>query len=310
MRALLLGLGVLLVALACRSTEAEFPHAIAAFPLAFEGNASFASEELDRRARAELARLGVTSLDRAALDDVAFALELAYHERGHPQVTIGYALETDATGVPVGHFRIDEGPLVRVRELVIEGPAALEPERVRARLKRFEAGRPFDREGLLRAVDDLRELYLERGHQRLTLPEPELAFHEDDSVSITVRIAEGPAFQVATVSFAGGVPALAELERQRADEFLRERESRVYVAGLERTLAARLVEDYAHRGYPDAELMITPRLDETSGAVELACEVRPGPRVTLDDIRITGNVRTRSEAVLAALGLEIGMLYD
>lgn len=307
MRTLRLVLAALLLAPGCRSTGDELPAPVAALPLRFEGNAALAREELDGRARAELARLGVLALDRPALDDVAFALELAYQERGYPEVAIGYALEQGSGGAL---FRIDEGPLVRVRELAIEGAAALEPARVRARLKRFDAGRPFDREGLVRAVDDLRELYLERGHQRLALPEPELVFHEDDTVSITLRIDEGPAFRVERVSFAGGAPELAALERQRADELHDEHEDRRYVPGVERALEARLVEDYRHRGYPDAELDITPVFDEASGAVELACELRPGPRVTLDDIRITGNVRTRTEAVRSALGLEIGMLYD
>lgn len=310
MRTLFAVLAALLVALGCRSAGAELPPEVAAFPLHFEGNESFARDELEGRARAELARLGVVQLDRAALDDVAFALELAYQEHGHPQAAISYALENEAGARTGARFRIEEGPLVRVRELVIEGAQALEPERVRAHLKRFAAGRPFDREGLQRAVESLRELYVERGHQRLVLPEPELVFHEDDTVSITLRIDEGPAFRIERVSFTGGAPQLAELERRRADELLAEHEGRHYQPGIERALEARLVEDYRHRGYPDAELTITPLLDEQSGAVELACELRPGPLVTLDDIRITGNVRTRTEAVLSALGLEVGTLYD
>lgn len=301
---------LLFVAAGCASSGADIPAVVAGFSLRFEGNERFSTEELDRRARAELTRLGVEELDRAALDDVAFALELAYQERGFLKIAIGYGLEAGSIGRPAALFRIDEGPLVRVRELVIEGAERLEPARVRARLGRFDAGRPLDREGLERAIESLRELYLERGHRRLVLPDPELVFHADDTVSILVRIDEGPAFHVATVSFSGGVPQFAQLEQERAEELLRERESRVYVAGLERALEARLVEDYAHRGYPDAEIAITPILDEASGAVELACAVNPGPRVVLDDIRITGNVRTRTEAVRAALALEIGTLYD
>jgi outer membrane protein assembly complex protein YaeT len=307
MKAPCLALATLMLTWACRSTGEALPEVVTAFPLRFEGNETLASEELDGRARSELARLGVVVLDRAALDDVAFALELAYQELGYPEVAIGYELDEGSSGAL---FRIDEGPLVRVRELLIEGAAALEPARVRARLKRFDAGRPFDREGLVRAVDALRELYLARGHQRLVLPEPELAFHEDDTVSITLRIDEGPAFHVTRVSFTGGAPELSALERDRADELLLEHEDSHYDPGFERALEARLVEDYRRRGYPDAEIAITPVLEQASGEVELACAVRPGPRVTLDDIRITGNVRTRTEAVHSALGLEIGMVYD
>jgi len=305
MRRLVAALAGLLLALACRATE-EFSPTVRAFSLNFEGQTAFAAEELDLRAREELARLGVERLDRAALDDVAFALELVYQERGFVRATITYALDAGPVGAPGARFRIDEGPVVRVRALVIEGAQALPPDYVRAQLGRFSAGRPFDREGLERALEQLREEYLERGHQGLLLGAPALEFHPDDTVSIAVRIQEGPAYHVEAVRITGGVPELdARLQRRGADLV-----RAVYVPGIERGLEAALLEEFARRGYPDARAGITPRLDDSSGAVTLECQVEPGPRVTLDDIRIVGNLRTRELAIRSALGLEIGTVYD
>lgn len=305
MRRLLATLVVLALALACRATE-ELPAAVRGFRLRFEGQTVFAADELDRRAREELARLGVERLDRAALDDVAFALELSYQERGHARAMIDYALETAPDGAPGALFRIDEGPVVRVRTLAIEGAEALPPAYVREQLERFDAGRPFDREGLGRALERLREDYIERGHQALVLGEPELVFHEDDTVSIAVRIREGPPFRVGEVRLEGGAPELAQRLLRRAQDLQRA----PYVPGLERALEASLLEDHARSGYPDARVTITPQLDVTSGSVTLACVIDSGPRVTLDDIRIVGNVRTRELAIRSALGLEIGTVYD
>lgn len=305
MRRLLAWLATLALALACRATE-ELPPAVRGFQLRFEGQTLFAAEELDLRAREELARLGVTRLDRAALDDVAFALELLYQERGHVRAMIDYALETGPAGEAGARFRIEEGPRVTVRELVIAGAEAVPESYVRQQLQRHVAGRPFDREGLERAVERLREEYIERGHQRLVLADPELVYHDDDTVSIALRIVEGPRFALGEVRIEGGAPELAERLRKRGEEQL----GSVYVPGMERGLEAALLEEHARSGYPDARVAVEQQLDEAVGKVTLTCRVDSGPRVTLDDIRIVGNARTREMAIRSALGLEVGTTYD
>jgi len=305
MRSFLVTMVVLGLVLACRATQ-ELPAKVLEFRLRFEGHSSLEAEELDRRAREELARLEVVRLDRAALDDVAFALELFYQERGHARVAIAYALETGPNGEPGAVFRIDEGPAVRVRTLIIEGVTALQPEYVREQLSRFDAGRSFDSEGLGRALDRLREDYLERGHMALVLEAPEIVFHEDDTVSIAVRIQEGPGFRVSEVRLEGGAPELAARLGKRALNV----EGAPYVPGIERALEASLLEDHARNGYPDASITLAPMLDAASGNVILTCRIDSGPRVTIENIRIVGNVRTREHAILAALGLEVGTPYD
>ena len=298
--ALALGLG------ACRSgerrpTEVPFP-----LELEFEGEQAIPEAELREAVLRELTRLEVAVLDKAAVDDAAFALELAYRARGHHDALVDYEF-LPRDGLPLARFHIQEGPVVRVRELVLEGPSAFPPDEARAYLEPAASGGIYDEKRLSAGLARLRAAYRERGFLRFACDEPEVDFDEDRA-SVVVRIAlhEGPTFRVLSVAFEGGVPELAKVE----DKLARRHTDHVPLPQLAPEIEHTLVEAYRRQGYPDARAVVSLESDETNGDTRVQVAVQPGPRVRIAYFRITGNTRTRDSAILGFLHLERGELYD
>ncbi len=312
MKARLLAACVLaLIALGCRATqseEIELPFELALeFELHPEGEGRVRAEQLEGVVRRELERLEVTTPDKAAVDDAAFALELFYRRLGHAHVRVDYAWEPDSPGRPLARFEVLEGPRVRVRELVLTGAEALAPESVRARLGGLAGGGVYDEQLLDERLAELRDLYRERGHLRVSIEPPDARFDPDGrAVVLTLALHEGPVFRVRAVEVNGGIPELAPL----ANELVRTHVERLYDPAAQAEIEHTLTEHYRRRGHADANVRVRAETDEQTGDVRIVAEIQPGERVRLAHFRIAGNLRTKDAAILGVMGLELGSIYD
>jgi outer membrane protein assembly complex protein YaeT len=301
------------LAAACRSQATKPDELPFELRLEFAGETSVTEERLAELVRRELARVTARVPDKAAVDDAAFALELFYRARGHMEVRVEYEFEPAAGSSPaLARFSIVEGPVVRVRELVLEGATAIDPERVRTFFGDAAKGGIYDREKLAAGLDLLREFYRERGHVRIAIEEPEVDF-DRDSATVTLRIVlhEGPAFRVRAIEMRGGTAEMEQREAQLARQHTGQLYLPVFLSELEHTL----VEEYRRRGHPDATVDVRPELDETTGDVRIAVQITPGERVIVAHFRIhntarEGNARTRDAAILGVMGIERGSAYD
>lgn len=296
------------LAVACRTPAAgriELPFEL---QLAFEGQESVDEADLAKIVQRELVRLEVTEPDKAAVDDAAFALELFYQRRGHVDVRVDYDFAPGTTSsAALAHFSITEGPAVRVRELVIEGASAIEPERVRTFFGSASEGGVYDEQGIATGIELLRTLYRERGHLRVAIEKPRVEFdRSSSSVALGIVLHEGPAFYVRAIEMRGGIAELAQFEKTLADQHTDKLYLRFVLPEIEHTL----LEEYQRRGRPDAEIDVRPEFDEASGDVRISVQITPGERVTVAHFRIQGNARTKDSAILGVMGIERDSVYD
>jgi len=300
--------GALLVLLAlagCRSAgkaQEELP-----FPLSldFRGQESVEAERLEEVVRKELVRLEIREPDKAAVDDAAFALELYYRARGYADVVVEY--EFQPGNPPRAVFTVEEGPQLRVRELVVAGPTGIAPERVREELGAVAVGSTYDELRWKQSLTRLRRFYEERGYLRVEVVAAPPDFDEAGTgVSLRVNVREGPVFRVESLTFRGGVATLAGRERELTQAYV----SKLFQPLFRPEIEHALQEDYEHQGYPDAVVTVRAEMDESNGAVALRVDVTPGERVTIEHFRISGNVRTRDSAILGLIDIDKGTLYD
>lgn len=311
-RAWLLAGGCALGAFAsgCRATQEEPPELPFPLVLQFEGEKTIDEATLDRVVRAELARLEVTEPDKAAVDDAAFALELYYRGRGHADVLVEYDFETSPGGEPLARFRITEGPVVHVRELVLEGLKTVDQKTVREAFGDAARGGIYDEQHIAKVIDDLRDRYLTQGHLRVDIDEPEIKYDQSSS-SVRVRIVvhEGPAFRVKEVTVRGCIPELQRRQEQLAGKY-ETSDNNTYTPRILGELEHALIEDHRRRGYPDVAVEARADMDETSGDVHVVVEVTPGELVRVAHFRIEGNERAKEAAILSLMGIERGSVYD
>jgi len=306
--ALLAGLALSAAALGCRTAGAAQDELPFELVLGFEGAATVATERLEEIVRRELVRLEVSAPDKAAVDDAAFALENFYRARGHADVLVDYDFEL-ATGTSPAraHFTIKEGPVLHVRELVIEGASDIDPEQLREKFGAAAKGGVYDEARIATGIGLVRELYRDGGYLHVEIEEPVV---EPDrasaSVGIRIVLREGPEFRVREITMQGGVPELAQGEERLASRYTGVKFLPFVLPDLENPL----IEAYRRQGYPDVEIEVRPNLDETTGDVRIVVDIRPGERVRVAHFRIHGNARTKDAAILGMLGIELGSAYD
>ncbi len=304
MRAVALFPAALLALLAaCRSSGGVEPAKRSEIEVAIEGNESFDSAELEPFVRQELG--AARRLDKAAVDDAAFALELFYLKRGFREARVDYEYAAGETA-PIALFRIVEGVQVRIAELSIEGESAFPEELLRETLEDCAPGRPFVEIELENDLRDLRQLYVEQGFLRVAIGREVVDLDErKSSVAIRVTIEEGPAFHIRSVEFSGGVPELEPSLQELGPGWV----GRVYTPRVLHELRALVLELHGRSGRPDSEARVGSELED-DGSVRLTVELVPGPRVRIGAIEIHGNERTREELIRGRLELGPGDTYD
>lgn len=276
------------------------------FEARFEGDAVAPPEELETVVLEELARHESERPSKADVDDAAFAVELHLNAAGYPFARVAYRLEDDEAH-PRATFDVNAGPKVRVGQVEIIGLETLSEERALRFFGGAASGGPYDERKIRGGVDALRTWFLDEGHLRARVYSPPLELTpEDRQVTVLVLVDEGPKLVVRGVVFEDGAEELEKTRQRLGDPLIGHMHGPEVVLGLRNALE----EAYGHLGWPDAEVDVTAQVDEATGDVLLRVKTVPGQRVTVGQIVLRGNVRTREKAIVPLLGIEPGDRFD
>lgn len=229
------------------------------------------------------------------------AIRERYRAAGYREATVEAVDLESPEGVRRIRIEIHEGPQTTVSAVRIQGNQAFDDERIRKQM----VTRPpswlhdgaFSKSELAADVDAVTAFYFKEGY-RETVVETDLDRGEDPTrVAVTVRIEEGPQTLVRSVSIEGDLP-IDESTAREALSLTPGAPFREYmVTSDENALAAAVSE----AGYPhvkvDGESSIT---DDGTGAT-LTYTVSPGPSVTMGEVFVSGNFKTRNRVVLREL---------
>jgi outer membrane protein assembly complex protein YaeT len=296
-----------------RAAEAVYPPAAGRTEIIFRGNESKGEAELRRAAAEELADFEQEGQRTFDADDAAFQMEQAYRRDGFAFARIDYDVARAADRTTLV-FVIDEGPRVRVRDIVLSGNDAVASAEL---IPFFHGGKtdlfaeeeiPFVKSDAEAAPSSIRSLYLSRGYLDAAIDEPRYVFTEDrHQVDIHVSIREGARYEVQSLEYHGDIPADA---RGRLDDLRREVLGMAYTGRTSLIVRARTMEIYADLGYADAVVDVSERKEAATGRVWIDVAVAEGPLVTVDRIRVQGNLRTREDFIRQRLQLKAGDRYS
>ncbi len=238
----------------------------------FDGANAVSSGELRRRARTrEDGEFAENIVERDRL-----ALIALYKDHGHFGATVRSLFTTEGPARDVT-FAIDEGAQAlvgAVRTTRTDGGNAVSEEDIRRRLP-IHTGDPYSARAFRRGLDDVRELYAERGYLSME-SSPLVLFHDagDNTVDVTIPIFEGSRVHI---EFAGNVAY--------------DDESLTRVAGLGRVNdfaleAARdnLMDFLGRRGHLNATVGKATQTKRGEDVV-VAFQIAEGPRYHIDEVR-------------------------
>jgi len=279
----------------------------------FKGNKAISDSELRRTAARELEAFEREGQKISDIDDAAFQMEIAYRKTGHAFARVEYEIKQEG-GKKEVTFSIFEGPRVIIRKITFSGNHGIKKDSL---LPFFEINRTgFFREGELffvrsdveLAVDDIRSYYVTKGYLDAAVEKPELKFSEDQNqVDIAITIQEGVQYRIHRIDLHGDV--LSEV-KDELDRLRWEMIGQPYFNRQKLILQTRILESYGNHGYPLTVIDIDQQLTTESGQVVLEVSIESGPLVTIAEIEIRGNERTRTNFIRKRIRLKPGDKYN
>ncbi|UCE58592.1 MAG: outer membrane protein assembly factor BamA [Phycisphaerales bacterium] len=267
--------------------------------LRFSGNEKFSVSQLKEKVDV---RTG-TPVDWFAVRDGRDAIVEAYREAGYGDVVVTFDREElERTGELV--YLIEEGPRVRIREIVFEGSTAFS----RGKLKRqvetktafwfFRAG-AFDEDRAESDVLKLQQFYRDQGFLDARVSYRRETIEDGEDLRVVFAIDEGVRYAIEAIEFRGNT-ALAdgELIALTASQVGRTVKRPQVDADIRTVRSA-----HWELGYLYAAVGAQQVFSDKPGLVRITIEIEEGEQFRVGMVAVRGNTRTKDKVVRRALNL-------
>ena len=267
--------------------------------IAFEGNDRLDDEALDGEVSL---RPRIVFTRTKVQNDVQRILDL-YRRSGRFAATV----EPKVVQLPENRvdliFEIDEGPATGIRRISFIGNERFGDRTLRGVIQTvesrfyrvFTSDDSFDPDRLTFDRELLRRFYLSEGYAdfRVVSAAAELTQDREDFV-ITFTVEEGPRYRFGSLDVS---VELGGVDRGELIGLMVSREGEFYDADeVEESIQA-ITDSLGARGFAFVDVRPRVRRDRDARTLDIVYEIREGPRVYVERIDITGNVRTLDKVV-------------
>jgi len=275
----------------------------------YVGNQKIKKKKLEKEAGIKTG----DALDPFAVEEARRRLQEYYHSHGFPKARITL-IEGDKVEDSGAIFLINEGQKQKILWTDFVGNTIATDGRLRTQIQSkpgflwiFKG--EVDRKQIEEDINRLTAYYRSLGFFRARIGR-ELHFNEQENwLSLTYVIDEGPRYKVRNVSFIGntkfGTEELAAKLQLQSGEYFNQNEMKADVAAIQDT--------YGGVGYVFADIQADPRFLEEPGTLDLVYNVREGEqfRVGKINVQIKGEFpHTRITTVLNRMSIRPGEIVD
>ena len=280
--------------------------------IAFEGNLRIEDEELEREIDL---RPRVVYTPARVQSAVSRILEI-YRRSGRYAATVEpKIIELEQNRVDLV-FEIQEGPLTTVKSISFVGNEAFSDSRLRGEIETVESrfwrvlttSDTYDPDRLAFDQELLRRFYSSQGFADFEVVSAiaELT-PEGDGFFITFTVDEGPRYRFGEIRVESSIP---DLDTEALAALVETETGAVYNAEeIEATITA-MTERLGQLGYAFVEIQPQLARDRAERTIGVTYRVEEGPRVYVERIEITGNVRTLDRVIRRELLLAEGDAFN
>lgn len=280
--------------------------------LAFEGNRRIADDVLEQEVQLRPRIVYTRSKVQA---DVQRMLQV-YRRNGRFAASIEpKVVQLEQNRVDL-IFEISEGPVTGIRRIDIIGNHKFDDGKLRRAIatkesrwyRFFSSDDSYDPDRVTLDRELLRKFYLERGYAdfRVLSAVAELT-HDRSDFFLTFTVEEGEQYKFGKIDLS---TSLRDLDPESLRAFLTIVEGETYNAELIEESIEKLNFAVGRLGY--AFVDIRPRVDRQRDErlINLVFEINEGPRVYIDRINITGNIRTLDKVIRRQMRLVEGDAFN
>lgn len=281
--------------------------------VAFEGNDRIDTTDLEKEV--ELKPRSIFSREKVQ-SDVTRILDIyrrsgRYNARVEPKL-----IELSENRVDLV-YEIDEGPVAKVRKITFIGNENFDSETLRKALRTEETAwykflsdnDKYDPDRQQFDEELLRRFYNKEGYADFQVKSSTAELSpQKDTFYLTFVIEEGPQYTLGEVKV--DKSAQTQVEEVDFTPLITTKQGDTYDSSKVEDTVLAMTQELGKLGY--AFVDVRPRLDRDreKKVASLTYEIKPGPRVYVERINITGNVRTLDEVVRREFRLKEGDPYN
>jgi len=261
----------------------------------FSGNHHLSTMELKERITLKTQ----TFLEEQAVHSQVEAIKARYQEEGFYHVQVTPEVRPLAEGQVAIVFQIEEGKRARVREIRFAGNHAFDARTLQKQIQTAPYSRltswwthadRYQDAVIGRDAAQLRAFYMDHGYLQVKVDRPEATFNANQTaVAITFNFIEGEPFRIQQIDITGNTGVKTDTLRGLIQSAPGHMASRSII----QSDLQRLTEFYGEQGYLFARVIPEWIPDVARKTVALRYQIEEGEPVSVREIRITGNDKTR-----------------
>lgn len=276
----------------------------------FEGNKKFNKEKLDK----ELTIVVDQPLSDAKLRESTNKLRKFYMSEGFNDATITPQIKELEKGYIEVVYKIDEHLRAKIDDVEFEGNTVYSSWKLRRSISNQHSylSRILDM-GLLNRNElqndrlRLRELYWNKGYLDFKTDEPEIIEQEDPEwVNIKIKLYEGEPYKIGEITVVGN----KEYTTEEIMAQIKMKTDEVYDNRMEKTDTDAIGDLYSSLGYADFSCRVIRVPDYKTHTVNIEFQIKEGLIYTINEIRISGNTKTKDYVIRRELAIQPGDPVD
>ncbi len=235
-----------------------------------------------------------------------------YVRKGYAQATVVSRVKThEAANTTTLYLLVDEGPRMRISQVLVEGNQAFSDRRIRKLLKTkrrrwiFMAG-VYDEKVVEEDLERVRAFYRKQGYQDVQVTQEVLRDPSGRGLYVHLKVDEGLQHRVGQVAIDGTVL----FPEREIRQVIALKPGAVYSEDALQEDLRRIKQYYGDRGYIHAAVSPEPRLDPASKRVNLTYRITEHELVYVNRIDVQGNLRTKDVIVRRELRIYPGEPFN
>lgn len=277
----------------------------------FEGNEEFDDQKL----RETISITPGSIADATLIQDNASRIKALYEEHGYYLTNIIPVIRKLREDTVSLTYMIEEGPVVKIKKIHIEGAEKIPVKKVRKVMKTKERGffsfltksGYYRKDEMRNDIERIKDLYLNNGYIKVAVSAPELKLSEDKrTMEIKIAIQEGEQYRIDPIDIEGNKnypkeELLKLLSIKKGDIFSRE--------ALRKDISS-IVNFYSERGYALATVIPDVIPDDEKRTVKLILRIQEGDLFRIGRIEIFGNTKTWDKVIRREMRLDEGDIFN